>query len=163
MLKYTEYAVTFSEIPDEISLLIDVSGCKNHCIGCHSPELRLDIGEELTVDSLKSLINKNDGISCVAFMGEGNSPYEIAELADMVKKDFNIKTAIYTGMDKLPLDIRNTWEKVFDFIKIGSYKEELGNLSSPTTNQKLFKIERDDDKIIWKDITYRFLKENLCG
>lgn len=40
----------------------------------------------------------------------------------------------------------------FDYIKIGSYKEPLGALSSATTNQRLYKRIRSD----YEDITYLF-------
>lgn len=31
MVKYTDIQVTFREIPDEITLCINISGCPNHC------------------------------------------------------------------------------------------------------------------------------------
>ena len=47
MLKYVDTKVTFSEVPDEISLCISISNCPNHCKGCHSPYLAEDIGKPL--------------------------------------------------------------------------------------------------------------------
>jgi len=37
-LKYTGYAVTLAEVPEEISLTITISNCAFRCHGCHSPE-----------------------------------------------------------------------------------------------------------------------------
>ena len=73
-MKYTDTMVTFSEVPDKISLCINISGCPNRCPGCHSPELWEDIGTELNEDSLTKLINKNEGITCVCFMGGDADP-----------------------------------------------------------------------------------------
>ena len=47
MVKYVNTEVVFEEIPDEITLAINVSNCPNQCPGCHSPYLREDIGEDL--------------------------------------------------------------------------------------------------------------------
>ena len=44
MLKYTEYKLVFLELPEEVSLAFSISSCPNLCRGCHSPELRNDIG-----------------------------------------------------------------------------------------------------------------------
>ena len=57
MIKYTETQVTFSEVPDEISLCINISNCPHRCKNCHSPHLQEDIGEELTFEVLDKLIN----------------------------------------------------------------------------------------------------------
>ena len=67
-MKYTGAEITFAEVPDEITLCINISNCPCHCKGCHSPYLAEDIGEELTEDSLHKLISSNEGITCVAFM-----------------------------------------------------------------------------------------------
>ena len=72
MLKYTDTEIVFREIPDEITLAINISGCPIHCPDCHSKELWQDIGEELTEEKLCSLIEENKGITCVCFMGGEN-------------------------------------------------------------------------------------------
>ena len=57
--------VTFEEIPTEVTLSLSISNCQGKCPGCHSPELRCNIGTELTNEKLDELITKNSGISCV--------------------------------------------------------------------------------------------------
>ena len=48
-----------------------------------------------------------------------------------------------------------------DFIKLGHYDEELGGLDSPTTNQRLYQIERAGDDMHWEtDITHLFWKRH---
>ena len=48
MLKYTNTDIVFQEIPDEVTLAVNLSGCPCRCPGCHSPQLWGDIGEPLT-------------------------------------------------------------------------------------------------------------------
>ena len=69
MIKYVDTLVCFSEVPDEITLAINISGCPIRCSNCHSKYLWEDVGESLNRDSLHNLIEKNKGISCLAFMG----------------------------------------------------------------------------------------------
>ena len=58
MLKYTTVQVTFREIPDEITLCINISNCPIRCPDCHSKELWNDIGTDLTPEELQQLIQE---------------------------------------------------------------------------------------------------------
>lgn len=150
-MKFVETAVVLSEIPECVSLAINISNCPNNCPGCHSVYLKENIGETLTRDNLLTLINKNKGINCVLFMGGDSNPNEVFYWASFVKKVFpNIKTAWYSGCDYI-YDELNAW-KYLDYIKFGSYNSSLGSLRSKTTNQRLYK--RLSGNII--DITYKF-------
>ena len=161
MLKYVETAIAFSEVPDEVTLCINISNCPCHCKGCHSAYLAEDIGEELTFEVLDSLIKKNEGITCVAFMGGDVEPTTVNDLASHVKKSYpNIKTAWYSGRQELSKDIEI---KNFNAIKLGPYIEELGPLNSTTTNQKFYEVLQVVDvegKLYYglNDITYKFWK-----
>ncbi len=162
MLKYVDILVSFSEIPDEITLCINISQCPNNCKGCHSPWLREDIGEDLNIESLYSLINKNKGVTCVCFMGGDQDPAEISNLAFAVRlrSDYPYKTAWYSGKQHIP-DELNVSD--FDYIKIGPYIEELGGLDNPNTNQKMYevcRISKLPEKFILNDITNKFWKND---
>ena len=67
MLKYVDTLVSFQEVPDEISLCINISNCPCHCQECHSPYLAEDIGKPLGYWTLNHLIKTNKGITCVCF------------------------------------------------------------------------------------------------
>lgn len=151
MLKYAAYGIVFSEIPDEISLSIDISNCPFRCKGCHSPFLWKDEGIELTNRELFSLLTSNQGISCVLFAGGDSDPAEVNRLAQLIKHSSFIKVAWYSGNTELPKEINLS---NFDYIKLGPYIEELGGLKNPNTNQRLYKI--DNNKLI--DITQTFWK-----
>lgn len=146
MLKYVNTAVTFAEFPDEISLLINISGCPCHCEGCHSSYLAEDIGEPLDYVAItKLIINSNKGITCVGLMGGDSDPECINNLAKFIKTSSKLKVGWYSGRNYLPskIDIR-----FFDYIKLGPYIKEYGGLQSPNTNQHLYQIEKIDNKYI---------------
>ena len=157
MIKYLETLVAFAEIPDEITLCINITNCPCNCNGCHSSYLSKDIGEELNNDVLDKLISDNSGISCIAFMGGDSSPKEINDLAKYVKDKYPISVAWYSGRQELSKDINLD---NFDYIKLGPYIKELGPLTSKTTNQRLYQYGKlfNDYTIdkCWRDITYKF-------
>lgn len=154
MLKYVDTLVSFQEIPDEISLCINLSNCPNSCQGCHSPYLKEDIGTPLTYVELMKMLDKNNGISCVCFMGGDKEPWEIQRLAQFVKER-GLKVAWYSGKQDLHEDI---YMVNFDYVKLGPYVEELGPLNSKTTNQVMYKVDRIANKPFVVDITSRFWK-----
>ena len=93
MLKYVNTEITFLEVPDEITLCINISNCPCHCKGCHSSYLAEDIGTILDSFELESLIKKNNGITCIAFMGGDSNPSEIDALAQFIKIYYPLKVA----------------------------------------------------------------------
>lgn len=158
MLKYVDTLVSFSEVPGEISLCINISNCSHNCPGCHSSYLSQDIGKELTLDELHKLISDNRGISCVCFMGGDIDPVWINRLAFSVKiiSDKKLKVAWYSGNDDISKDIDFQF---FDYIKIGPYIEALGPINNLNSNQRMYENVGDDFLI---DITYKFY-DNKTG
>lgn len=155
MLKYVDTLVSFQEIPDEISLCINISNCPNNCPGCHSAYLKDDIGTPLTYTELMRILKDIRGITCVCFMGGDKEPWEIQRLAQFVKEK-GLKVAWYSGKQELHEDVRLA---NFDYVKLGPYIEELGPLTSPTTNQVMYKIDHLADRPFVVDITSRFWKK----
>ena len=151
-MRYLNYQVVFKEVPDEVTLSINITNCPYRCPGCHSPYLQEDVGEELTFETLSYLIEKNKGITCVCFMGGDRNIYELLTFAYFIKIKYGLKTAWYSGMDTMPKRLIENVKDVFNYVKIGSYKKDRGGLESMETNQQFFKIE--DSKLIeiklWK-------------
>lgn len=157
-MKYVDAKVVFAEIPDEITLAINISGCPVRCPDCHSKYLWEDIGESLDRDSLHSLIENNKGITCLAFMGgDANVPY-LQTLIYWVKTRYpELKIAWYSGMEE---PIKRSQIKYLDYIKVGPYIKEFGPLNSKTTNQRMYKIYHlEEGKLRVEDITSKFWKE----
>lgn len=161
MLKYVEFAITFSEFPDEISLVLSISNCPNNCSGCSESYLTQDIGKELTEDVLANLIKNNPGITLVGFMGGDASHKDIRDLANFIHDNYKLKVGMYSGRDYLNLDLA----QVLDYYKIGSYRQFVGSedtwknqtagpICLPTSNQVMFK--REGNELV--DITYKFRK-----
>ena len=152
MLKYVDTKVVFAEIPDEITLAINISGCPCNCKGCHSSYLSEDIGEPLDLQHLTNLIDSNKGITCVCIMGGDANPSEVDDIAQDIKEYYpELKVGWYSGRQELSKDIELD---NFNFIKLGPYKEEFGPLNSKTTNQRFYKVS--DGELI--DITNKFWK-----
>lgn len=154
MLKFVDYDVVFQEIPNEVTLAINLSQCPNDCLGCHSPFLKLDVGDELNESTLLDLLKRYaDDVTCVSFMGGDRDLSSLVRLAVFVKSHYKqLKVAWYTGREQLPENVSLT---AFDFIKVGPYKKEFGPLNKRTTNQHLYKMK---DGRIEDDITYLFWK-----
>ncbi len=154
MLKYANFDIVFQEVPDEVTLAINISNCPNQCPGCHSKYLWENIGKALDFEELDRLVAQyKSGITCVCFMGGDNEPDKVAELARKVKNDHQgLKAAWYSGKNELPENVKTDH---FDYIKLGSYVAKLGALDSVTTNQRMMK-RLSDGRV--KDITEWFRK-----
>ena len=156
MLKYVNCSIVFQEVPDEVSLAINISNCPNNCKGCHSDYWKTDIGSLLTPESLEVLLKPYvDDVTCVAFMGGDNDPEGVLLLAKWVKSFYKgkLKTAWYSGKTEVPdfVDV-----KAFNYIKLGPYIAGFGPLTHKTTNQHMYKVDDDGFMI---DITFRFWKK----
>ncbi len=159
MLKYTTAQVTFSEVPDEISLTIELSNCPYHCPECHSKHLWDDIGTELYFYKLVELIKQNEGITCICFMGGDNDLGALYDLFKRCKLMYpNLKIAWYTGREEIPKDL-----PPIDYIKTGPYRSEFGPINNPNTNQRFYTRgsamkKMDVTQNMWYDTTDKFWK-----
>lgn len=155
MIRYVNTGVVFQEVPDEVTLSINISNCPCHCIGCHSKYLWEDIGEPLNYLAMDEMLRKyGDDITCVGLMGGDANPQEVNDMATYIKsKNRRLKVAWYSGRHEMAegIDLRN-----FDFIKLGPYVESLGGLDKRTTNQRFFRVE---DDLTLTDITNKFWKK----
>ena len=151
-LKFINSEVVFQEIPDEITLAINISGCPVHCTDCHSKFLWENTGTELNLFTLNNLIISNTGITCVCFMGGDAEKEYVKTLASFVKSK-GYKTCWYSGTI-ISTDEIFLFGEYFDFIKTGQYIEKFGPLNNKTTNQRFYSIS---GKTI-TDITEKFWK-----
>ena len=92
-------------------------------------------------------------VTCVCFMGGDREPQEVMRLAALVHAA-GIKTAWYSGKPQLP-DCFDYG--VLDYVKIGPYIASKGPLTSPDTNQRMYRI--DSGKLT--DITDSFKKKGV--
>ncbi len=155
MLKYVNTGIVFQEIPDEVTLAINISNCQCHCPGCHSKYLWEDIGMPLNTDAIDDFVSQyGTDITCIAFMGGDCDPKGVNMLAQYIHEyhpQFHV--AWYSGRIRVPSVVD---KQDFDFIKIGPYIKHLGSLKQATTNQRLYKRLMDGT---FEDITYRFWRK----
>ena len=151
-LKCYSYDIVCQEIPDEVTLAVNISCCPNRCPGCHSPWLWEDAGRPLDEALIEELMESyGSAITCFCFMGGDAAPEEIERITRWIHERWpQIRTGWYSGKDTLPNGFDSS---VLDYLKLGPYIAELGGLKSPQTNQKFFKKSPDG---VWEE--HRFTK-----
>ena len=156
MLLISNYTVSLLEVPNELSLCLNISECPCKCKGCSEPYLQESIGTPLTIDFLDSLLSKYKkyNLSCICFMG-GDAFYDdIAQLIEVMRLKFpNLKWAMYSGRSVMNEEL----SQLLDYYKIGPFIPKYGPLNEKTTNQRMYK--KVDGQ--WVDITYRFQEEKF--
>ena len=149
MLKYLDKAIVLQEVPDEISLALEITNCPYNCKNCHSPHLRENIGIYLTTEEIESLIKENPDISCICLMGGDSERQDIIRIANIIHSH-HLKIAFYSGSKDIDLNIVN----YLDYYKVGPYIETLGPLNNKNTNQIMYLINNK----LMKNITEKFWK-----
>ena len=148
MLRLADYDIVFQEVPDEVTLALNLSGCPNRCVGCHSPQLMGDIGDELTFELLSTILERyGNSLTCVGFMGGDSDPEEVVRFSRFVRDSYALKTAWYSGRDEFPASLTD-----FNYVKLGGYEKERGGLRSRSTNQRFYRVTSQG----YEDITVRF-------
>ncbi len=165
-MKYADTKVVFREVPDEITLAVNISGCPVGCKGCHSPYLAEDIGETLDLRALEKLVSENLGITCISFMGGDADPAYVGQLCSHIRTKYpGLKTCWYSGRGLSQAGDVLPW---LDYIKVGPWIEEFGPLDNPATNQRFYAVFHDAAPspaadlpagIRLEDRTSRFLKK----
>lgn len=141
MLKYLETLVTFTEVPDEISLCFNITNCPCNCKGCFEPWLAEDTGEPLTIAAIKEVLSTKVGITCICFMGGDNDYAALYKLCNECRMFLpQYKLAMYSGRQIFRTDLSS----VLDYYKIGPYIPERGPMNKETTNQIFYKKENGE-------------------
>ena len=84
-------------------------------------------------------------------MGGDGDPQGIASLAAEVRHLApRLRIGWYSGRTDLPEGVAAA---TFDYIKLGPYDAARGALTSPGTNQRMYRVDRNGTM---EDITYRF-------
>ena len=156
MLKFVNTDVVFQEIPDEVTLAVNLSACPCRCPGCHSPYLWKDEGEELTTSAIDAFARRyGDSITCICLMGGDADPAAVCDAARYIHQAYpQYKVGWYSGRVRVPAAVTKS---LFNYIKVGPYIRHLGPLKQPTTNQRLYRQMPGGD---FEDITSRFWHNN---
>lgn len=159
------YSVSLQDIPDHIALVINMGNCINGCEGCHSKELCYDACnltervplEEVLAEAYK--VYKQGARVCCIMGGTINCGVTKESLTVLINVlSLIFKVGLYSGSDgdinDAGINSYYAYYTPLSFLKVGSYKKELGGLSSDKTNQKFY--ERDWLTGEWKDRTALF-------
>lgn len=157
-MKFVDTKVVFREVPEEIALAVNISGCPVKCPGCHSSYLVRDIGEILDTNSLNALIGDNPGISCISFMGGDADPDYLKSLINWIRNIHpSLKVCWYSGRTLENAESHGMTD-LLDFIKVGPFIDECGPLDSETTNQRFYQIQHSPEGNVLTDWTAKFRK-----
>jgi len=136
--------IALKEVPSEISLVFNVTGCPVRCQGCHMPELQNpNAGIELTDELYNHYLETyKDKATCVLFMG---GDWHLEELIEKLDKasELEYETALYTGSDLV--DIPSELKSRLTYLKYGKWDNSKGGLDKQTTNQKLLNMKTGDE------------------
>lgn len=135
-----KYDIVFQEVPHHISLAFYVCGCPLKCKGCHSPELWTEnTGFPLTMKLYVELLQRyQEKADCILFLGGEWCLEELKNYLQLAQAK-GFKTALYTGLEV----VSPTLLKLLDFVKVGPWREELGGLESPATNQVFYDLSNN--------------------
>lgn len=166
MLFVHSHAISLAEVPNEISLCLNISGCPCKCEGCSEPYLQEDVGESLSWEVLEKLLNKykDHGITCICFMGGDKDHEYLRILLGFLVMRTDLKVAFYSGLDYIDLSL----VPYLDYYKIGRFilpegepeqwhKKSCGPLNFPWSNQKMFRVYKN----CLIDITEEFRKDPI--
>ena len=148
MIKYIPELtdIVLEEIPDKVTLAVEISNCRGSCPGCHSPFLKRDIGEELTPAVVDKLIADNFGVNCFLLLGEGRDKDALLRIAAHLRERHpGIERAVYSGRPEVEPEIY----AAFDYVKVGPYIAECGPLNERTTNQRMYYHGEDITPRFW--------------
>ena len=133
-MKIYNYHSVLQEVPDELSLCFNVYGCPHRCKNCSWEGNTLPSTQMDLLDYHAILAADNNKSSCICFMG-GEWDNHLVEYL-ILAKNLGYKTCLYTGAKLLPTNLI----PYLDYLKVGEYKDYLGGLDSPTTNQRFLTI-----------------------
>jgi anaerobic ribonucleoside-triphosphate reductase activating protein len=168
------FVLSTAEIPGELALTIMFNNCQQHCPSCHSPYLWLKRKTfslvELTA-KVYEFINKYPDITAILLMGGDTNGLTQQEFYDLIDVLGDIRPiGIYSGSSSKEhqenlYHVTRNLESV-QWLKLGDFKQELGGLETPGTNQRFYKKEYnvlfDNSYVyigrvpIWTDKTRRF-------
>lgn len=130
--------ITFQEVPNEVSLVLSISGCPHKCKGCHSIDLWKDgNGDLLTLTNFTQLLNKYERfVTCICFFGGEWEEENLISFLELATRR-GLKTCLYTGAK----DITQTLKQYLNYLKLGPWIEAQGGLNNHNTNQVFIDLD----------------------
>ena len=162
--------ITLNEVPDKIAYFIELGSCTQRCKGCHSKELWEEVKSPTRLEDVLRGAEKavESGANAIVLMGGTCNKMSTPDVLKVLDGLSEIApTCLYSGLDDEKTNTYIAEHSGITWLKTGSYKEELGGLSSPTTNQRFYRKEiaviYDNYQVVgtkdyFVDCTYLFQK-----
>lgn len=150
--------ITLNEVPDKVAFFIELGSCTQKCKGCHSKELWGEVKTPTPLDDLLAEAEQaiDKGANAIVLMGGTCNKMSTPDLLKVLDGLSEIApTCLYSGLDDEETNTYIAEHSGITWIKTGSYREELGGLSSPTTNQKFYRKEYE---LVSKNNQYTYHK-----
>lgn len=150
--------ITLNEVPDKIAYFIELGSCTQRCKGCHSKELWEEVESPTSLEAvLRGAENAiESGANAIVLMGGTCNKMSTPDLLKVLDGLSEIApTCLYSGLDDEKTNTYIAEHSDITWLKTGSYKEELGGLSSPTTNQRFYRKEYE---LVSKNHLYAYYK-----
>lgn len=135
--------ITINEVPDRMSVYFEIGECRQNCKGCHSPHLHTQIKDKMSVADMKSYAQRmvNEGANAIVILGGTTNGIPLEDLKRIIDTLADVApVCVYSGTDDKDINKWITFNTELNWIKTGSYKEDLGGLQSPKTNQRFYRL-----------------------
>lgn len=175
LIPVVDTGVTLNEAPHHVSFFIELGECQAHCKGCHSPHLANHVENKTTLEDLvaKADTAMDKGCNAIVLMGGTTHGISDDDLITIINELAGVAPlCLYSGSDDYEHDIYIANHSMLTWLKTGGYKESLGGLNNPTTNQKFLKKEYKttitgftnvDISHEWLDLTEEFQHERTTS
>lgn len=157
-----DFGTTMQEVPDHLAFYIEFGECTQYCKNCHSPQLLKPLTPHTALEDIVERTKRmvDMGANAIVLMGGTTNGISIHVLIALINKLAEIApVCLYSGSDKRAEDFFIAKYSNLTWLKTGSYKDGLGGLQSPLTNQKFYRKEKvgcSPIDTILIDETYRF-------
>lgn len=135
--------ITLTEIPDRISYFIELGNCSKHCPNCHSPYLSDTVISPPDLAGVGRMVEHaaERGADAIVLMGGTTNGISDDDLITILSTlSCILPVCLYSGSDDAEHDKTIAQKSGVTWLKTGSYQEERGGLSSPSTNQRFYKL-----------------------
>ena len=136
--------ITLNEVPDKVAFYVELGECTQHCAGCHSPHLWEPVAHKTTLEDLQAQADEaiDKGANAIVLMGGTTNGLSMDDLIKVIDGlEVIAQTCLYSGIDDMEVNRYIAEHSHLTWIKTGSYKDELGGITSPTSNQRFFRKE----------------------
>ena len=164
LVPVTGYNISLNEFPEHISFVIEIGGCLKNCPDCHRPDMQ-KTPPFVYYSEIEARVREavSKGANGIVIMGGTTNNFYLPDLEVLIHLLSQFApVCLYSGSDDEKYHREVVKKTNLSALKTGSYKKELGGLTSPTTNQRFYLIKKGgtDSSKVMVDITHKFYDEN---